>query len=119
MSALQKHDLRRLALWCAGRGLGAGRAARVLIIDRPDRGIERRHGEHHRDQEPEQLGRPAVVLDDRLGLPGGQQEGTGSNGEPSGGLIPEAGQLLAPGLGVAVRTWPAGTLRSSGSAACT
>ena len=34
------------------------------------------------------------MLNDLPGLPGGQQEGTGSNGEPSGGLIPEAGQLL-------------------------
>ena len=38
------------------------------------------------------------MLNDLPGLPGGQQEGTGSNGEPSGGLIPEAGQLLTLGL---------------------
>jgi hypothetical protein len=46
-------------------GLGAGRAAAgVFIVDHPDCCVEHRHGEHHRDQQPEQPGWPAVVLDD-------------------------------------------------------
>jgi hypothetical protein len=93
-----EHDLRRLALRCAGCGLGVGRVAGMLIVDHPDCCVEHRYGEHHRDQEPEQPDRPAVVLDDLPGLPRGQQESTGSNGEPSGGLITEAGQLLALSL---------------------
>jgi hypothetical protein len=50
-------------------------------------------------REPEQPCRPAVVLDDLPGLSGGQQEGAGSHGEPSDGLVPEAGQLHTLGLG--------------------
>jgi hypothetical protein len=56
------------------------------------------HAEHDDDQNPEQPGGPVLALDDLPGLLGGQQGGADGHGEPSGGLIDEAGELIALGL---------------------